>query len=84
MTTHNNLPPQEDQNAIFTLFVEQSYWKLHQYTLSLLPPSAADSTDDLVQEAYSRLLEYIRRGSPIQHYLAHQHASSATRFDLLR
>jgi RNA polymerase sigma factor (sigma-70 family) len=61
----NHVYTTNEEKAIFQAFVKRSYWKLRQYALSLLPASATDTADDLVQEAYVRVLEYIRRGTPM-------------------
>jgi RNA polymerase sigma factor (sigma-70 family) len=74
----------ENENAIFSAFVNRSYWKLHQYALSLLPPSAADADDDLVQEAYSRILESMRRGSPVRGYLEYRNQHGPDLIDMTR
>ncbi len=55
----------DDDMIVLDTFVTQSYGKLHRYALSLLSPSAASLAEDLVQEAYTRLLMHIRRGSPV-------------------
>ncbi len=53
----------DSQNIFFDQFIIISHENLHRYALSLLPPSATHAADDLVQEAYMRVFESIRRGS---------------------
>lgn len=74
----------DDQNAVFSDFVNISYKKLHRYALSLLPPSAADAADDLVQEAYSRVLESMRRGSPLLGYFEYHKRYGTEPIDIMR
>jgi RNA polymerase sigma factor (sigma-70 family) len=64
MSNSETVHLQDDEVAVFSDFVTSSYWKLRQYALSLLSREV-DTADDLVQEAYLRVLDYIRRGSHV-------------------